>query len=74
MKYYKATEWQENLYTIQENYITVVKNELYTAKEFEKLCNNTKYLEKNLFDIITVSNKKTHFFFGARFEDKEVIE
>ena len=73
MTYYKATEWQDNLYTLKQNYITIVKNELYTTKEFEKLCNNTKYLKKNLFDIITVSNKKTHFFFGARFEDKEAL-
>ena len=73
MKYYKAKEWQENLYTVKQNYIDIVKNELYTIKEFERLCNNTKYIKKNLFDTVIISNKKTHFFFGARFEDKEVI-
>ena len=73
MTYYKATEWQDNLYTMQENYITIVKNELYTAKEFERLCQNTKYLKKNLFDTISVSSRKTHFFFGARFKDQEEI-
>ena len=73
MTYYKANEWQENLYTVKQNYIDIVKNELYTIKEFERLCKNTKYIKKNLFDTVIISNKKTHFFFGARFEDKEVI-
>ena len=73
MTYYKAAEWQDNLYTVKQNYITVVKDEIYTAKEFERLCQNTRYLKKKLFDIITVSSRKTNFFFGARFEDKEEI-
>jgi hypothetical protein len=44
-------------------YYTLVKNELYTQKECIKLGINSKVL-----DPVTVSKKNIYFFFGARFQ------
>ena len=45
----------------------LVGEELYTPAERAKIANADKFFEK-----VEVSQRKTYWFFGARFEDKEI--
>ena len=44
----------------------LVGNELYTPAERQKIANSSRY-----FDVVRISQRKTYWFFGARFEIKE---
>lgn len=71
--YYKVKEEYDNyprFVFIGSQYFSkqdgiLVGNELYTPTERNKLANSNRF-----FDIVEISRRKTHRFFGARFEDK----
>lgn len=46
---------------------SLVGEELYTPAERAKIANADKFFEK-----VEISQRKTYWFFGARFEDKEI--
>lgn len=68
MKYYRVKEEYDNanISTPENVSYYIVARELYTIKEFEKKINK-KWI--NCFELVEVSKKATHWFFGARFAD-----
>ena len=68
MKFYRVKEEcdNKNISTPKNVSCYIIARELYTVKEFEKKINK-KWL--NCFELVEVSKKATHWFFGARFAD-----
>ena len=69
MKYYKVKPENDNRFVCDINnkriITTLVANELYTENEYNK---KGLSIYVNYFDVVNISNKRTYFFFGARFE------
>ena len=63
MKYYKVVIGDKHDYFTGH---TTILNELLTEKERHI---KFRYLQDNCFKIVEISRKKTHIFFGARFEN-----
>lgn len=73
MKYLKVKK--EDYYILNrknKSLFCLVKDELYTQKEFEKLKEKyylSKEIIKDLFEKIEINKNKTFFCFGARFSN-----
>ena len=73
--YMKVKKEADNFIIDKKNNF-LVGNELYTIKEFEKIRYNFLKMGgstiqlKGKFELVEIPKNKTHFFFGARFEDK----
>lgn len=63
---YPKYEYIGNTYKVKSTHI-LVGNELYTPAERKKIANADKFFEK-----VEISQRNTHWFFGARFENAEV--
>lgn len=64
MKYLQAVKYVENFPDL-----FLVKDELFTLKQAAKMKIPARYLRE-----VEISQRKTHYFFGARFADKEAIK
>lgn len=51
----------------------LIGNELFTEKELSRK-NWTWLIDRNVFDVVNVSKRKTYWSFGARFAVKGVIK
>ena len=51
------------------DYLPLVKDELLTKKELEKL-QKEFHVDKSMYDLIEIPKSRTGWFFGARFELK----
>ena len=75
MIFYKVKPAFDN-WRYSKNFDILIGNELYTEKELEKLkqkyfhCYSTVYNFDKIFDKVEIKKNKTHWFFGARFENK----
>ena len=60
---YPRYTWSKTGQRVSDHTI-LVANELYSPAEYRKLANNPEWFEE-----VSIPKNKTHFFFGARFED-----
>lgn len=67
MKYVKILDYKS--IRNKTKFYTLVKNELYTAKEFDKL-NKQFNINKKDYTIIDIPKSQTYWFFGARLQIK----
>jgi hypothetical protein len=63
---YSKYEYIGNTYKVKSDSV-LVGEELYTPAERKKIANADKFFEQ-----VNISQRKTYWFFGARFEMKEV--
>lgn len=63
---YSKFEYVGNTYKVKSDSV-LVGEELYTPAERKKIANADKFFEE-----VNISQRKTYWFFGARFEDKGV--
>lgn len=70
MKFYKAIEYVD--FPFAKTVLT--ENELFTEKEISNWIKKFRlsYSVLKHFDIVNVSLKNTHWFFGSRFENRSV--
>lgn len=72
MLYYKVKH-DGDQFVIDKNFNILVKGELFTQKEYEKIRYNFLKMGKgdailkSKFELIEIPKNKTYFFFGARF-------
>lgn len=73
MLYYKVKESGDQ-FIIDQKFNFLVKNELYTQKEYEKIRYNFLKMGrgsialKDKFITVNIPKNKTYYFFGCRFE------
>lgn len=65
---YPKYEYIGNTYKVKSDSM-LVGEELYTPAERKKIANADKFFEK-----VSISSRKTHWFFGARFANEEVYK
>lgn len=74
MLYLRVKPEFDNYRKNNRNYDVFVANELYTVKEFEKIAkeyHKDKTELNKMFEYVTISRKRTYFFFGARFAEAQ---
>lgn len=79
MKYYRVLNWCDgNQYykwdTRKAGYVKptglyMITGELLTERERNKFCNHDKH-----FEVVEIPKNKTHWFFGARFENTKFLK
>ena len=71
MKYYKVKADCDQLPIVTDGKYkgVLIANELYTAKQADKIFTNWMSYQ-HCFDIVNISAKRTVYIFGARFETK----
>ena len=71
MKYYKAINDKDMIFSDRTKALAFVKNELFTEKELKRYCsrnnwNFDKIVEYN-FSTVEISKRQVYTFFGCRF-------
>lgn len=82
MKYYRVKTESDNHRIMKKDkngYLyfdgILIGGELYTEKEYKKLLSSVYGITENnnIFEEVHINKNNTHFFFGARFENKENV-
>ena len=71
MKYYKAINGKDMIFTNGIKASAFVKGELFTEKELKRYCDKNNWnfdkIVENNFSTVEVSKRQIYYFFGCRF-------